>query len=237
MYESIKPQWTCSGLLGLHNHNQSNRPGDGEPEYLVPKHIYMRYIDSANSSPCSIDPSLMEKTSTTVGSTTVGSAKASARVGSATVQSAKASATVQSATRGLETVGLATARPRPRPLVGGQQMMDPIARAREKALAALGMPTIAVGPATVGLATVGLATVGSPKVGLATVGSETGESAMVQNTFQQITPPSSQLPPSSAPIVSASPHIRRSANVLAQQEAISKQIVGRRRSQRVKFAQ
>jgi hypothetical protein len=22
MYESIKPHWTCSGLLGLHNHNQ-----------------------------------------------------------------------------------------------------------------------------------------------------------------------------------------------------------------------
>jgi hypothetical protein len=48
-------------------------------------------------------------------------------------------------------------------------MVDPIARAREKALAALGMPTIVVG-----LAIVGSAIVGSPEVGSATVGLETG---------------------------------------------------------------
>jgi hypothetical protein len=37
--------------------------------------------------------------------------------------------------------------------------------------------------------------------------------------------------------ISDTPHIRRSTDVLAQQEVLSKQIVGRRRSQRVKFAQ
>jgi hypothetical protein len=44
-----------------------NGPSDGEPEYLIPRQIYMRYItspsvpnDNVNESPCLIDPSLLE---------------------------------------------------------------------------------------------------------------------------------------------------------------------------------
>lgn len=44
-----------------------NGPGDGDPEYLIPRQIYMRYItppsvpnDNVNDPPCPIDPSLLE---------------------------------------------------------------------------------------------------------------------------------------------------------------------------------
>ena len=48
-----------------------NGPGDGEPEYLIPQEIYMRYItpvplenNNVNDTPCQIDPSLLEANST-----------------------------------------------------------------------------------------------------------------------------------------------------------------------------
>jgi len=192
-----------------------NGPGDGEPEYLIPRQIYMRYMyitcpsvlnDTVNEHSCLIDPSLLQANT--------------------------------------PPPGKQVPRPKPQRLVGGKQTMDPIARAKEKALIALGMPS-AMATVQVATGTSAMAQVASAQVALATpqVAPATAESATAadstQNTLQQITPPSSQsteLPhiPSASALAR---RIRRTADDLAQEEAILNQTVGRRqRIKRVKFA-
>ena len=193
-----------------------NGPGDGEPEYLIPRQIYMRYMyitcpsvlnDTVNEHSCAIDPSLLQANT--------------------------------------PPPGKQVPRPKPQRLVGGKQTMDPIARAKEKALIALGMPS-AMATVQVATGTSAMAQVASAQVALATpqVAPATAESAMAavdltQNILQQITPPSSQsteLPhiPSASALAQ---RIQRTADDLAQEEAILNQNVGRRqRIKRVKFA-
>jgi hypothetical protein len=89
-----------------------NGPGDGEPEYLIPRQIYMKYMyitrpsvpnDTVNEHSCPIDPSLLQANT--------------------------------------PPSGKQVPRPKPQRLVGGKQTVDPIARAKEKALIALRMPS------------------------------------------------------------------------------------------------
>jgi hypothetical protein len=179
--------------------------------------------DTVNDSPCPIDPSLLEENNTSP----------------------------------QEQVP----RPKPQRLVGGKRTEDPIARAKARALIALGMPsaTAIVQAATVTSATAQVAPAtaqvepataqvepataqvasATARVGTATAESATAAVDSIQNTLQQMTPPSSEsteLPhiPSASALAR---RIRRTADDLAQEEAILNQTVGRRpRIKRVQFA-
>jgi len=59
-------------IAGVTQPQPINGPSDGEPEYLIPQHIYVRYLtptslvhDNVNGAPCLIDPSLVEDNNTT----------------------------------------------------------------------------------------------------------------------------------------------------------------------------
>jgi len=148
-------------IAGVTHPQLINGPSDGEPEYLIPHQIYMRYMyitcpsvpnDTVNDSPCPIDPSLSEENTTPHQEQVL--------------------------------------CPKPQQLVGGKWTEDPIARAKTRALIALGMP---LAMATVQAATVtsAMAQVASAQVAPATaqVGTATTESAMAavdstQNTLQ-----------------------------------------------------
>jgi hypothetical protein len=245
-----------------------NGPGDGEPEYLIPRQIYMKYMyitrpsvpnDTVNEHSCPIDPSLLQANT--------------------------------------PPSGKQVPRPKPQRLVGGKRTVDPIARAKEKALIALGMPSATaqvvsaqVAPATAQVApAMAQVTPATAHVAPATAELATAAADSTQNTLQQITPPSSQstelphipalamaqvapatahvAPATAEPATAAAdstqntlqqitppssqstelPHIpsasalarriRRTADDLAQEEAILNQNVGRRRRiKRVKFA-
>jgi len=153
-------------IAGVTQPQPINGPGDGEPEYLIPQHIYVRYLtptslvhDNVNDAPCPIDPSLLEDNSTTPPQDRSHGLRPHplmvclAVVGLAVVRSAMVRlAAVGSATVGLEMVGSAMVR-----------------------LAAVVIGLATVGSEMVGLevvrsATVSLAKVGLAMVGLATVG-------------------------------------------------------------------
>jgi hypothetical protein len=226
-----------------------NGPGDGEPEYLVPRHSYDRYITpmSPLNAPCAIDPSLLEDNNTTshqersqypkprrlAGQTRmedpIARARAKAlglaRVGWATLGSAM----VGSAVGGSAAVGLAP--------VGSAVVTSAVGGSAVVGSAPVGLAAVQsapVGSAPVGSATIGSAAVGSAPVGLALVRSF-GDylTPPVQNSFPQLTPPSSQIYQQQT----SAQHARRTADDLAQQEALSTPVVGRRqRIKRVNFA-
>jgi len=59
-------------IAGVTRPQPINGPSDGEPEYLIPQHIYVRYLTptslvhgNVNGAPCPIDPSLVEDNNTT----------------------------------------------------------------------------------------------------------------------------------------------------------------------------
>jgi hypothetical protein len=136
--------------------------------------------------------------------------------------------------------------PKPRQLVGGTQIEDPIARMKARALLGLAMVTVDLTMATVQLATATVtvdSAMATVDLATATVHSATAPVQSATATVEPMTLPSSQsteLPPVSAQIPSASAlarRIRRTADDLAQQEAISTQTVGRRlKNKTVKFA-
>jgi hypothetical protein len=231
-----------------------NGPGDGAPEYHIPRNIYDRYItpmspsnENVNNATCAIDPSLLYDNNTT--------------------SSEKRSQ-----------------RPKPRPLSGPTRTEDPIARARARALAALGLSTGGVWqsindptaadpsaadpsaaelftandtaadptaadptapehtarnpPATVPAApdpTAADPTAADPTAADPTAADPTAADPTiadfdadptVQNSFQQMTPPSSQI---NLQEQTSARRARITADDLAQQEAVSTQVVGRRK--------
>ena len=121
-----------------------NGPGDGEPEYLVPCDIYVRAI----TTPTSV-------------------VHANVNDAQCTIDPSLLEAMDTRTSPPQESSGC----PRPQRLVGGKRTKDPIARARARALAALGL-------GTAGSAMVGLAVVESATGGLAVVESAVVESAM-----------------------------------------------------------